>query len=195
MKKAGCEFVYLGIESGSPSILRNMDKKLDRDDSIEAIRMLNGEGIYSRGSFIVGYPGETEETFLETVSLINQSGLPYYIPYLFSYSKRSLVHEDRDQFDLKGIGHAWKQDTMDAVEASRLMTRMNQLIPNSYNDGQTYIEEIYNLMLGKGYSHEEIQGLFRIKRELKLSTDAYGSERPFHPKVEKHLSQMAALVK
>ncbi|MGD9032472.1 MAG: radical SAM protein, partial [Desulfobacteraceae bacterium] len=195
MKKAGCEFVYLGIESGSPAILKNMDKKLDRDESINAIKMLSDAGIQSRGSFIVGYPGETEETFLQTVSLIHESGLPYYIPYLFIYSKRALVHEDRDRFGLVGTGQTWKQNTMDAVEASRLMTKMIHIIPQSYNDGMTYIEEIYNLLLGKGYDHGEILELFRLKRELQLAVEELGSERPYHPKVNEILVKMESLIK
>lgn len=195
MKKAGCEFVYLGIESGSPAILKNMDKKLDRDESINAIKMLSDEGIQSRGSFIVGYPGETQETFLQTVSLINESGLPYYIPYLFIYSKRALVHEDRDKFGLVGTGQTWRQNTMDAVEASRLMTKLIHIVPESYNDGMTYIEEIYNLLLGKGYDHGEILELFRLKRELQLAVEERGSERPYHPKVNEILVNMESLIK
>jgi len=195
MKKAGCEFVHLGIESGSPAILKNMDKKLDRDESINAIKLLSDEGIQSRGSFIVGYPGETEETFMETVSLINESGLPYYIPYLFIYSKRALVHEDREEFGLVGTGQTWKQNTMDAVEASRLMTKMIKIIPQSYSDGMSHIEEIYNLLLGKGYDHGEILELFRRKRELQLAVEELGSERPYHPKVNEILVKVASLIK
>jgi radical SAM superfamily enzyme YgiQ (UPF0313 family) len=195
MKKAGCDFVYMGIESGSTAILKNMDKKLTREQSLDAIRMLNDHGIYSRGSFIVGYPGETETTFFETIDLINESGLPYYTPYLYSHSRRSLVHQEKDRFGLEGIGVAWKQDTMDSVEASGLMAQMIRLIPNSFNDGQTYIEEIYNLLLGRGYGPEEILDLFRLKRELQLATEEFGSTKPFHPRVEKVLTQIRAQVK
>lgn len=194
MKEAGCEFVHLGIESGSPAILKNMDKKLDREESINAIKMLNDEGIGSRGSFIVGYPGETEETFMETVSLINESGLPYYIPYLFVYSKRALVHEDREKFGLVGTGRTWKQNTMDAVGASHLMAEMVRIIPKSYSDGMTHIEEICNLLLGKGYDHGEILELFRLKRELQLVVDELGSERPFHPRVKEILVKMESFI-
>ena len=76
MKQSGCEFVDLGLESGSQKILDNMDKRLSRTQSFDAIRLLNDNGIISRGSFIIGYPGETRDTFLETVDFINESGLP-----------------------------------------------------------------------------------------------------------------------
>jgi len=195
MRDAGCEFVYMGVESGSQKILNNMDKKQTREQALDAIRMLNDHGIYCRGSFIVGYPGETRETFLETVDLINKSGLPYYTPYVYSHSKRSLAEGDKDRFGLEGIGVAWRQDTMDAAEASELMGQMIHMIPRSYNDGQTYIEEIYNLLLGKGYSAHQILELFRLKRELHLAADEFGSFRPFTPEVKQILSHMGTLVR
>ncbi|MBW2347705.1 MAG: radical SAM protein [Deltaproteobacteria bacterium] len=152
MKRAGCEFVDMGIESGSDAVLRNMDKKLRREQSLEAIRALNAEGIYSRGSFIVGFPGETEETFLDTVALINESRLPYYHPYLFYYSRQSPVHKERDRFGLQGIGLSWRHDTMDAAEAAGHMGRMIRLVEQGYTDGIAYVEEVYKILRGKGYA-------------------------------------------
>jgi radical SAM superfamily enzyme YgiQ (UPF0313 family) len=173
MKTAGCEFVDMGLESGSQAILDNMDKRVKREQAFSAIQMLNEEGICSRGSFIVGYPGETRDTFDETVHFINESGLPYYQPYLFYYSKKSPVHEDRAAFGLQGLGLAWKHKTMDAVEASLLMSQMVQRIPKSFTDGVNYIEEIYKLLRGEGYSVDCIHDLFETKRELQLAVDGF----------------------
>jgi hypothetical protein len=83
---------------------------------------------------------------------------------------------------------------MDAVEASRLMTRMIRIIPQSYSDGMSHIEEIYNLLLGKGYEHGEIYELFRLKRELQLAVEELGSERPYPPKVKEILANMESLI-
>jgi p-methyltransferase len=162
----------MGIESGSQAILDNMDKRLERGQCMAAVRMLNDQGITGRGSFIVGYPGETEETFLETVELIRESRLPYYHPYLFYYSRNTLVHGEREAFGLEGLGLAWRHRTMDSVEASELMARMPGLIEPGLTDGQTYIEEIYKLLRGKGYTREEIRELFRLKREMVIAPDA-----------------------
>jgi p-methyltransferase len=171
MRRAGCEFVDMGIESGSRVVLENMDKRLVRDQSLAAIRMLNDQGITGRGSFIVGYPGETEVTFLETVDLIRESRLPYYHPYLFYYSRNTLVHREREAFGLEGLGLAWRHDTMDSVEASELMARMPRLVEPGLTDGQTYIEEIYKLLRGKGYARETIRELFQLKREMVIAPD------------------------
>lgn len=195
MKTSGCEFVDLGIESGSQPILDNMDKRLDRGQAIEAIKMLNDHGIDSRGSFIVGYPGETQETFSDTVDFIKESGLPYYHPYLFTYSKRSLVHRQKDQFGLEGIGRVWRHQTMDAVEASHLISQMPRMITGSFTDGMANIEEIYRMLRGDGYQPHEIRELFRLKRELQLLNGDSNPAEPFSPEVEKLLTEIKVLIK
>jgi anaerobic magnesium-protoporphyrin IX monomethyl ester cyclase len=169
MKASRCEFVDLGLESGSQTILDNMDKRLKKEQSLEAVRMLNDQGIEGRGSFIIGYPGETRNTFSETVDFINDSLLPYYHPYLFYYTGNTLVHQEREALGLRGLGLAWRHNSMDSVEASRLMAQMPERIDRSFTDGQAYVEEIYKLLRGEGYSPEEIKELFRLKRNLQLS--------------------------
>jgi radical SAM superfamily enzyme YgiQ (UPF0313 family) len=196
MKESGCEFVDLGLESGSQTILDNMDKRLSCEQSFEAIKMLNDHDIVSRGSFIVGYPGETADTFSETIDFINESGLPYYHPYLFYYTGNTLVHQQREALGLRGLGLAWRHNTMDSVEASRLMSHMLERIDGSFTDGQAYVEEIYKLLRGEGYSPAEISELFSLKRRLQLAIKNSQSdkERPSQ-KVEQILTNLEALVR
>jgi len=194
MKRSGCEFVDMGIESGSQTILDNMHKRLKREQSFNAIRMLHDQEIYCRGSFIIGYPGETQETFSETIDLINSSGLPYYHPYLFYYSRNTLIHRERDRFGLEGLGLAWRHDTMDAVEASHLMSQMIHQIHQGFTDGQTYIEEIYKLLRGEGYSPQQILDLFRLKRELQLTIRELDSARPYTQETEEIFKQLEAII-
>ena len=195
MKRSGCEFVDLGLESGSQTILDNMDKRLKKEQSVEAIRMLNDYGIISRGSFIIGYPGETADTFSETIDFINGSGLPYYHPYLFYYTGNTLVHQEREALGLKGLGLAWRHDTMDSVEASRLMSHMLERIDRSFTDGQAYVEEIYKLLRGEGYSPREIKELFRLKRELQLSIKGASVDGPSTQAIERIFSDLQVVVR
>ena len=195
MKRSGCEFVDLGLESGSQTILDNMDKRLQKEQSFEAIRMLNDYGIISRGSFIIGYPGETADTFSETIEFINESGLPYYHPYLFYYTGNTLVHQEREALGLKGLGLAWRHDTMDSVEASRLMSHMLERLDRSFTDGQAYVEEIYKLLRGEGYSPKKIKELFRLKRGLQLSIKNSRANEPFSQEVNQILASLEALIR
>ena len=189
MRKAGCTFINMGIESGSRRILRNMDKGLDPDQAVQAIRLLREHGIYSLGGFIIGYPGETRETFFETIDLINRSGLNYYHPYLFYYSKDMLVHRDRDKFQMQGVGWAWRHRTMDAVAASQLMAKMILLLEHAFTDGQQKTWETFKLLLGEGYSPEEIYELHRLKRDLQVALEG-SSDHTASPAVEEILQKM-----
>jgi len=195
MKQSGCEFVDLGLESGSQKILDNMDKRLSRQQSFDAIGLLNDHGIISRGSFIIGYPGETTDTFSETIDFINESGLPYYQPYLFYYTANTLVHEEREALNLRGLGSAWVHETMDSVEASRLLMQMIELIPESFTDGQSYVEEIYKMLRGEGYAREDIRELFRLKRKLQLALRDHPSASPSSSETSPILKEMEGLIR
>lgn len=178
MRKAGCEFLNMGIESGSREILKNMDKKLDPGQAFDAIHLLKDQGIQTLGGVIVGYPGETRDTFLETVDLIRRSGMNYYHPYLFYYSKEMLVHEDRERFRMDGVGWAWRHATMDSAEASRLMSEMIGLIESAFTDGQQKTWETFKLLRGEGFSPEEILELHALKRSLQLTVNEKGESGP-----------------
>lgn len=71
-------WVYFGIESGSPRILRSMKKGIKVDDVHEAVDMARNYGLKIAGSFIVGYPGEEEEDFQATVDLADELMLDDY---------------------------------------------------------------------------------------------------------------------
>ncbi|MCG2776698.1 MAG: B12-binding domain-containing radical SAM protein [Desulfobacterales bacterium] len=195
MKRAGCEFVNMGIESGSQTILNNMDKHLKRDRVIEAIKRLNDHGIYGEGGFILGYPGETPGTFTETVDLINSSKLPFYQPNLFYYSKDMLVNEDKDKFGLSGLGLSWRHNTMDSAEASRLMVDMIQIIEHGFNEPQVSVWETFRLLRGEGYRPEEIYELLKLKRSLKLTLEASSPRQGFSAQVDEILKRIEAIVK
>jgi len=175
MKASGCAFINMGLESGSPDILKNMDKRLDPGRAMEAVRLLGEQGIATLGGVIVGYPGETRDTFEETMDFIKKSGLTYYHPYLFYYSKSMLVHKERERFGLKGVGWTWRHDTMDSLEASRLMAGMIPRLDRSFTDGQQKTWETFKLLMGEGYSPAEIYDLHRLKRDLQVALEHPGS--------------------
>ncbi len=58
MTESGCKGVFLGIESGSPDILKKMNKAATVELYDRGIQMLRERGILTFGSFIVGFPGE-----------------------------------------------------------------------------------------------------------------------------------------
>lgn len=69
-RRGGFYRARLGIESGSQRILEAMKKKITISQVKEAVSSLAGAGIKTTAMFVIGYPGETEEDFRETLKLI-----------------------------------------------------------------------------------------------------------------------------
>ena len=67
MRQAGCWMISWGIESGSEDILRRCRKGIKPDQVERALSWAKDAGILNWGYFIIGLPGETEETIRETI--------------------------------------------------------------------------------------------------------------------------------
>ncbi|MGQ9722111.1 MAG: B12-binding domain-containing radical SAM protein [Candidatus Jordarchaeum sp.] len=68
MKKAGCDSIYYGVESGSQEILGRMKKGTTLNQTIRAFKKTKRVGMEIIGSFIIGFPGETINTIKKTIS-------------------------------------------------------------------------------------------------------------------------------
>src|SRR3989338_1592063 len=73
MKEAGCIHVEYGFESGSQRVLGLMNKRTNVLRNKEVVKLTRKVGLHFQGNFIVGYPGETEDDFAETVSFIRET--------------------------------------------------------------------------------------------------------------------------
>jgi anaerobic magnesium-protoporphyrin IX monomethyl ester cyclase len=69
MKAAGCWRVRIGIESGSERILDLIRKEVALKDIDAAVRVADELGLHPKAFFIIGHPGETRETILESIKL------------------------------------------------------------------------------------------------------------------------------
>ncbi|MBU0634756.1 MAG: B12-binding domain-containing radical SAM protein [Candidatus Omnitrophica bacterium] len=70
IKKSGCHALCYGIESGSDRILKKMGKHYTRCDARELLVRTYEAGIEASINIIVGFPGETEADFKETLDFI-----------------------------------------------------------------------------------------------------------------------------
>jgi anaerobic magnesium-protoporphyrin IX monomethyl ester cyclase len=87
LKKAGCYLIRYGVESGSQEMLNKMNKMTSISNIKETFALTHKLGITSSASFILGYPGETKETAMQTIRLAQKlktsiSLFFFAIPYL-----------------------------------------------------------------------------------------------------------------
>lgn len=61
MAKAGCRYISISPETGSPHVLKKMNKPFNLDLTIQLIKKMNNVGIRSQACFVIGYPGENDD--------------------------------------------------------------------------------------------------------------------------------------
>jgi len=83
-----CEWVHLPVQSGSDRILRAMRRGHNASDYLNRIAAIRNarRRMAITSDIIVGFPGETESDFRETLSLVEQVG--YDALFIFKYSER-----------------------------------------------------------------------------------------------------------
>jgi len=84
MRHAGCRRVFFGIESGNQRMLRIMRKQITPALAQQAVETAHRTGIEVGGFFILGYPGETDNSLLDTLRFSSRLPLDY-LSYSFPY--------------------------------------------------------------------------------------------------------------
>lgn len=157
MKESGCAGVYLGIESASDTVLKNMNKRATAKQFAEGVRLLNKYDIPYLAAFVLGFPGETEATIQENVDFIRNNGVRFYSLKEFFYMPHTQVHEKRDDYGLTGMGGKWAHRTMNHEDAARIKLDLFRSIDTSTNiDPDTslwYMAYLYD----QGYDFKAIE--------------------------------------
>lgn len=84
-----CPHLHLSLQSGSNNILKSMGRRYNRDEYLDIIKVLkNKDPNYSiTTDIIVGYPGETDANFKDSLDIVKEAGFSKV--HVFKYSKRS----------------------------------------------------------------------------------------------------------
>lgn len=80
LERAGVTYVHLGLESGSPSVLKKCKKGITPEDAVRAMELFADSSIIVNILLIVGLPGECTATILETARLIQKlQAIKYHV--------------------------------------------------------------------------------------------------------------------
>jgi tRNA-2-methylthio-N6-dimethylallyladenosine synthase len=129
-------YIHLPVQSGSNRILTAMNRKYTRESYLDLVHALREQipGVSLTTDIIVGFPGETETDFCETLSLVEAAD--FEGAYTFIYSKRS------------GTPAAnYTDDVLPSIKKERLH-RLNQIVNAGYLKGnQRFANQVVEVLV------------------------------------------------
>ncbi len=196
MAESGCKGVFLGIESGSPTILKNMSKAATVEKYVDGIRQLKARGILSFGSFIIGFPGETEQTVRETVDFIRHTQPDFYRAQLWYCEAGTPIERQRAAYRITGDGFVWEHATMDSLTAMDHIERMFLTIRESeWLPQWSFDFWIIPYLLGEGMTRETFRRFMQRTNRLLAAQIASMNPRDRAAQEADHLDELVRLMK
>lgn len=188
MLEAGCRMVYCGVESGNDEILKKMGKHVTLEQYHQGLDWLDRLGIIVAVSYIVGYPGETYETAMDTLRLVNDPRITFSRGGVFYYDPEAPVGKLAEEYGLTGFGAEWRHHTMDSQEAARIHLEMIDKLESinvPHSDGGGW--SLFNLYC-HGLNMADLKALYREFNEIQkmqiqeAGQEAFRQYRVFAPK-------------
>jgi len=110
-----CEHIHVPLQAGSNEVLRRMNRHYTREHYLELTQKIRQRipGVAITSDLIVGFPGETEEDFLDTLDMVKK--VRFEAAFTFMYSPRS------------GTRAAGWEEQLDLEEKKERLQRLNQV--------------------------------------------------------------------
>lgn len=105
LKESGLKFVMWGVESGNNRVLNLMNKQTNRKDMALVLKNSKESGIINTIYIMLGFPTETKEEFLETISFLksNEENIDLVLSSIFGLQHNSKVYSSPEKFCIKKI--------------------------------------------------------------------------------------------
>ena len=135
--------VHLPVQSGSSRILKLMGRRYTKESYLELFNKIKETvpGVSISTDIIVGFPGETEEDFLETLDLVNQC--KYDNAFTFIFSKR------------EGTPACKLTDPVDIKEKEERLQRLNEVVNKYFLENNKKLEGSIVPVLVEGVSEKK----------------------------------------
>lgn len=210
MIRSGAKGLFWGIESFNYDVARAAGKGTPSDKVKKFLKdfyMNYGDQCTSSGSFIVGLPGETQDTQIETIDwVINEKALHFIDvmplklrPYYQSLDKLMTDYADYSRnpkkygFEEIGFNPAyWRHSTMDSNKAYELTQKFNSnwRTSDSTRRGLIYSIWTYPHLRSLGYTHEEVREIHTS--EIKKDFYAKDIIEKFRARLNSYYNQLNA---
>lgn len=169
MKRAGCWHISYGIESGDQQILDAMQKGETLAQVEQAIRWTKEAGIKTKGFFMVGFPGETEQSLTLTKALALRLPLDDISVMQLTPFPGSAIYEYADQFGV--FERDWrKMNVLNTVFIPRGFTKAdmdnarNEIFTAFYFRPKIMLRKFIEILLNPHLFQYMMKGLFTLLR-------------------------------
>jgi len=167
MKDAGCYAVSFGIESGNQDILKIIKKNITLDQARQATKWCKQSGIRTHASFMVGLPGESPETLLNTKKFADELEIEYGFHFLSPFPGTT-IRENIDDYDLSILTNDWS-----LYDANKAIVKTSKIEPDQMDE---FVSEC----------HKEEQNEFELMKKKYLDNKNLCSDNEIWT-VENHL--------
>ena len=94
MKKAGCVCMKIGVESGSKKILRQINKRVNKEKIMDAVKIIKKYDIPLTIYLMAGFPGETDDDLKETIKFAREIDANYYSLSIVAPYYGTKIHDE-----------------------------------------------------------------------------------------------------
>lgn len=131
-----CEYIHLPVQSGSTQILKAMNRGYSRAEYLDKIAMIKERipNVVLSTDIIVGFPGETDQDFEDTVTLVEE--VKYETMFAFKYSPRPFTKAARFENQIE-----------ESVKDARLQELFRRFDAMSFPIAQTYENRVLDVLV------------------------------------------------
>ena len=141
-----CKILHLPLQSGSTKILKRMNRKFTKEQYIALAKKIQKEvpDVVFSTDIIVGFPGETEEDFEDTLDVVRKIGFEQV--YMFIYSKRV------------GTPAATFEDQIPDEISHKRFDRLKELVESQIKEsGKKYVGTVQKVLVeGRSKTNDEM---------------------------------------
>ncbi len=186
MREAGCDSISFGIESGNPEMLERIEKKITLDQARRAVEMCKEAGIMPHASFMIGLPGESEQTMKDSEAFARSLDIIYGYHFLAPFPGTT-VREKVDTYDLEILSSDWSlyDANRAVVQTSSLSAEEIESFYTTYEmENTTFWEELEEGYREGTLSPEDrfrVMGKHRMELAFQILTEDIIEEHGLFP--------------
>ena len=139
-----CEYFHIPMQSGSSEVLKKMNRRYDRETYAQIVEKVRTKvkDVTITSDFIAGFPGETEEQFVETLTAIDEFELDY--SNTAAYSPRE-----------KTVAAKWIDKYIDEDIKTERLARLNDKVrENCLKSNQKYVGRTMEVLIENFENHK-----------------------------------------